>query len=110
MLYDGIRKNIILAQRAIKNADTVTAHTKLIRAQDIVTELINCLDLSIPMSTDLLNLYEFILRSLQDANMRKDAAILVPVLEMVDSLREAWQEISQNTKGSVSALAEDETE
>ena len=106
MLYDGIRKNITLARRAIERKDMVSAHNKLIKAQDIVNELINCLDLSIPLSEDLLRIYDFILHSLGEANLKKDASSLGDVLEITENLRGAWHELSQSVRDG--ALTEPE--
>jgi flagellar protein FliS len=107
MLYDGLKKNIALARRAIERGSAASAHTYFIKAQNIVSELMNCLDLSYPISEDLMKLYDFLLRGLTDANLKKDAAPLGDLIEIVDSLRGAWSEISASQKGPV-ALGEDE--
>jgi flagellar biosynthetic protein FliS len=52
------------------------------------------------ISEELLDLYEFALRNLTEANMHKDAEPLDPVIEMVDSIRDAWKEISANSRGT----------
>ena len=101
MLYDALKKNIILGKRAIAKSDIQTAHKHLVKAQEIVSELINCLDMNYQISEELLALYEFALRNIEEANVRKDEAPLGPVIEMLDSLREAWKEISVTNKGSV---------
>jgi len=98
MLYDGIKKNITLAQKAIKRRDVSAAHDKLIKAQAIVNELMGSLDLSISMSGDLMKLYEFMLHELGQANIKKDADRLDSVLEIVGELREAWQEICDSQR------------
>jgi flagellar protein FliS len=71
------------------------------KAQLIVTELINSLDMNYQVSEELLSLYEFALLSLQDANMHKDAEPLDPVIEMVDDLRGTWKEISVISRGQM---------
>jgi len=101
MLYDALNKNIVLGKRGIVKKDVPGAHKHLIKAQMILTELINSLDMNYQISEDLLELYEFALRSVADANTRKDAEPLEPVLEMVESIRDAWKEISVSSRGSV---------
>ena len=101
MLYDGLKKNIILGKRGIIKKDVPGAHKHLIKAQLIITELINSLDMNYEISEDLLGLYEFALKSLEDANMHKDVEPLEPVIEMVDSFRDAWKEISVMSRGSM---------
>ena len=100
MLYDALKKNIVLGKRGIAKKDIQATHKHLVKAQEIISELINCLDMNYQISDDLLALYEFALKSIEDANIRKDEAPLEPVIEMVDNLREAWKEISATNKGS----------
>jgi len=101
MLYDALKKNIILGRRGIAKKDIEATHNHLIKAQEIVTELVNSLDMNYDISEELLSIYEFILTSLEDANFQKNAEILDPVVEIVDSLRSAWHEISQANKGNL---------
>ncbi|MCL2392045.1 MAG: flagellar export chaperone FliS [Oscillospiraceae bacterium] len=100
MLYDALKKNIILGKRGILKHDVQFAHKHLIRAQEILSELINSLDMSYPISDELMALYEFALSNIEDANMHKHEEPLVLVIEIVDSLREAWKEISASNKGA----------
>jgi len=101
MLYDALKKNIVLGKRGILKKDIPGAHKYLIKAQMILTELINSLDMNYEISNELLDLYEFALKGLADANMHKDAEPLDPIIEMVDSIREAWKEISTMNRGQV---------
>jgi len=101
MLYDALKKNIVLGKRGIIKNDIPGAHKYLIKAQMILTELINSLDMSYEISSELLDLYEFALRGLADANMHKNIEPLDPIIEMVDSIREAWKEISNMNRGQV---------
>ena len=101
MLYDALKKNIVLGKRGIIKKDVPSAHKHLMKSQMILTELINSLDMNYQISEELLELYEFALRSIADANMHKDAEPLDPVIEMVDSIREAWKEISTMNRGQM---------
>jgi len=101
MLYDALKKNIVLGKRSIIKKDVPGAHKSLIKAQMILTELINSLDMNYQISEDLLDLYEFALKSIADANMHKDIEPLDPVIEMVDSIRDAWKEISTMNRGQM---------
>jgi len=101
MLYDGLKKSIVLGKRGIMKNDVPGAHKNLMKAQMIITELINSLDMNYEISNELLELYEFALRSLADANMHKDTGPLDPVIEMVDSIRDAWKEISTTNRGQM---------
>ena len=101
MLYDALKKNIVLGKRGIAKNDVAGAHKHLIKAQLIVTELINSLDMNYELSAELLDIYEFTLKGLADANMHKSVEPLEPIIEMVDSIRDAWKEISVMTRGQV---------
>ena len=101
MLYDALKRNILMGKRGITNKNVPVAHKHLMKAQMILTELINSLDMNYQISEELLDLYEFALKSIADANMHKDAEPLDPVVEMVDSIREAWKEISLTSRGTM---------
>lgn len=102
MLYDALKRNILLGKRGIANNNIPLAHKHLIKAQLILTELINSLDMTYDISKELFALYEFALKSVADANMHKDVAPLAPVIDMVDSIKEAWQEVSRANRGTMS--------
>ena len=101
MLYDALKKNIVLGRRGIEKRSVQGAHNHLIKAQEIVTALINSLDMNYQISEELLAIYEFALKTLEDANLQKDAAPLEPLIEIVDDLRSAWNQISMSNKGSM---------
>jgi len=101
MLYDALKRNIVMGKRGIASKNVPVAHKHLMKAQMILTELINSLDMNYEISEELLDLYEFALKSIADANMHKDESPLDPVLEMVDSIREAWKEISNSSRGTM---------
>jgi flagellar protein FliS len=100
MLYDGLRKNIILAERAIKRRDMESANSHLIKAQNIVSELMNCLDLSFQISEDLMRIYDFLFRGLVECNVKKNADNLQDYLAIVDDLRGAWAEVNSMQKSA----------
>jgi flagellar protein FliS len=106
MLYDALKKNVVLGRKGIVKNDAHAAHKHLMKAQEIVSELINSLDMNYEIAEELLPLYEFILRNLEDANLRKVPEPLEAVIEIVDDLRSAWHEISVSSKGSLYASEE----
>jgi flagellar protein FliS len=93
MLYDGLVHDLELAQQGIASGDVALVHTRLIRAQAIVTELQTSLDLDAwAGAADLSRLYTYVLELLVDANVRKDAAPLVLAMDVVEPLRDAWRQ------------------
>ena len=106
LMYDGLKKNLLLAKRHIERDNPSSAHECLMKGQAIVEELVNCLDMDVPLSEELLPLYEFMLHNMVQANLKKDASLLPPVIEMVTELEEAWETIAASNKGILSLINE----
>lgn len=98
MLYDGCIKNMKLAKIAIADGNLQDANNSLIKAQDIVTELIMSLDFKYPIANELMNLYDFILSSLREVNASKDAGGIDPLIEMLNSLKKSWTHVLKENK------------
>jgi len=98
MLYDALKKNLVLGRRNIEKQNLPNAHNHLIKSQLILTELINSLDMKYEISSELLELYQYSLRTLEQANMKKDPEAIGPIIELVDEIRSAWKEISIASK------------
>ena len=101
MLYDALKKFMILARRAIEKGDIQAAHDNITKSQLIVEELLTSLDMSYPISGELMILYDYILDRLKDANLKKVPEPLLEAMPIVDDLRSAWMEISAQNRGNV---------
>ena len=101
MLYDALKKNMVLGKRNIDKKDVESAHNHLIKAQLIVEELLNCLDMSYPISVELMSLYDYLLERLRAANMKKETEPISEAMIVVDDLRTAWMEVSAKNRGTV---------
>ena len=102
MLYEGLKRNMLLAKRAINKKDTNAAHNALMKALAIVEELVRSLDMSVPMSEDLNNLYEYMIRAICEINIKKDPELIDPLTDMIQELKEAWEAVSAENHGSMS--------
>ena len=71
MLLDGAIKFVRLGREDIKQKDMEGAHYNLSKAQDIVMELDESLDMDYDISQSLSGIYEFIYRQLIEANIKK---------------------------------------
>lgn len=98
MLYNGCIKFIKLARQAIEDKDVQKSHNNLIKAQNIILEFMNTLDLDFEVSKSLMPLYEFIYWSLVRANVENDTQKLDEALELVTELRSTWAEAAKLTK------------
>jgi len=95
MILNAEIKNIRMAAIAIKEKRISDAHGRLIKAQDIIDELIMSLDMSYEISGDLMALYCFIKDKLVEANIKKDIGILEQLVPVVTELRDTWAQASK---------------
>ena len=105
MLYDALIKQIKLSDIFLENREYEKVNQHLSRAEDIVSELLCSLELSYPISEELMKLYDFMLQELIQINLQKDRSRIPPLLEIVESLREAWVSVRN---GSARAFAVEE--
>lgn len=100
MLFDACIKNLKLAEICLAdNHDISGSHTHFRNAQDIIVELVNCLDPGVELSAQLLDIYDFLLRTLREMNIKKDLSLLPDVLDILTSMRDTWQRISKSSYG-----------
>lgn len=92
MLYNGCIKFMNLADAFIEDRNYEQANINLQKAQDIIIELNITLNMDIPISKNLNQLYEYIEGRLVDANIRKDKGPLQEAKELVTELRDTWKE------------------
>lgn len=98
MLYNGLVKFIMRALDAVEKNRIEEAHSNIVRAQDIVQEFMLTLDRKYPVAASLELIYDYMLRRLIEANIRKDAEILNEVLNMVRQLRDTWEQAMKLAK------------
>ncbi|NLK86247.1 MAG: flagellar export chaperone FliS [Clostridiaceae bacterium] len=98
MLYNGLIKFIMLAQKSIEDKDVQKAHESIIRAEDILMEFKATLDMQYELSHGLALLYDYMLDRLFDANIKKDTDILAEVLHFAKDLRDTWAQAMKIAK------------
>jgi flagellar protein FliS len=89
---DGAIKFVRLGREDIKQKDMEGAHYNLSKAQDIVMELDESLDMDYDISQSLSGIYEFIYRQLIEANIKKDIKTLDQVELFLCDLKDTWVE------------------
>lgn len=92
MLYDGILKFLKQAKLYIEQKDVEKTYNALVRAQDIIDELIITLNMDYDVSHNLRDLYIFMNARLVEANIKKDQAMIDDVLDLATDLRDTWKE------------------
>ncbi len=108
MLYNGCIKRLKLARIAIEKKDYAEANASLQKAQDIISELINSLDLHYDISKNLLSLYDFMYREIVKINLRKDAERIEPLIKMLSGLRDAWMQVEKTCRQPLAEIYENE--
>ncbi len=94
MLYDGAIRFLKIAESKMDFHSYDVVNTNIIKAQDIITELMVSLNMEAggEVAENLLNLYAYMKKRLIEANMKKDAGIVKEVIRHMETLRSAWEE------------------
>lgn len=92
MLYNGALTNLKMARAGIEGKNLEQANSRLVKAQDIVYELMLSLDLERgeEIAAGLQALYGYIGRRLAEANAKKDTVIIKEAEDMLSELRDSW--------------------
>ncbi len=97
MLYNGAIKFLNLALEDMKARNTESAHQNLLRAQDIIAELMGSLNMDAgKLAKNLFSLYEYMLRRLVEANYRKAPDAVEEVLVLLRELLPMWQQAAHD--------------
>lgn len=95
MLYNGCLKFIKQAKKAIEENKTEEKHNNIIKAQNIINELMVTLNMDIEISHNMMQLYDYINTRLIEANMKNEISILDEVEGYVVEFRATWKEVIQ---------------
>ena len=109
MLMDGVIRFSEHGRKAIEEKNFESKQKNLVRAQDIVIELVNGLDHEKggEIATNLARLYTYAIKRLVDANMKNETEGVDEVQHIFRNLREAWA-IAMETAGKSKAAASTE--
>jgi flagellar protein FliS len=107
MLYRGAARFVSTAIEAIEARDIQAAHTNLVRAQAIITELSETLDLARggELASNLLAIYQYLNRRLIEANLRKDPAPAREVEKLLRELLPAWEAAAREAAATTGGRA-----
>ncbi|NLM83192.1 MAG: flagellar export chaperone FliS [Clostridiales bacterium] len=98
MLFDACIKNLKLADILLNEDGHVgDAGLRLTKAQEIIGELIASLNTDIPLSHQLLPIYQFLLSSIREMNLKKDLTKLPGILEILESMRDTWEQVAKTS-------------
>jgi len=102
MLVDGAVKFAKVGRQAIVDKKVAVAHENIVKTQDIFYELMATLDVQKggDWARKLMSVYEFIVRSLVEANMKKDVTIMDQVIPLIEEVRDTWHQAYKVSKGA----------
>jgi flagellar secretion chaperone FliS len=94
LLCQALVRYLVRTEEAIKREDWETKAAALIRAQQILSELICALDEEIggELATQLRALYAHLQRQLVDVDLQDDLDRLAYIIEIASKLVNAWEE------------------
>ena len=104
MLYEGAIRFINNAEQAIEAKDANLAHQQIIKAEDIVVELMSTLKMEYEISQGLFDLYGYLYQQLVQANVKKDIALLEEVKGFLVELLATWLEAIKSLKTPATSL------
>jgi len=99
MLYDGAIRFLNKAKDNMSFETYDIVNTNILKAQDILTELMLSLDVENggEIADNLFNIYSFLKKQLIEANVKKNNDNIISVISLMKDLRDAWE----NTKSSI---------
>lgn len=95
MLYNGCLKFVSSAKIAIEDGDVQNRHTNLVKAQNIIRELMVTLKTDSELGKNMLALYDFILSRLTEANTENSLGKLEEAEDLIKDFRDTWKEAIQ---------------
>lgn len=100
MLLDGAVKFSKISRQAIIDKDIQKAHDNITKTQDIFYELMVTLDVNQAgeWGQQLMSIYDFIVRRLGEANIKKDTAIMDELIPLIEDIRNTWNEAYKLSK------------
>jgi len=96
MLYDGAIRFLRQAIAATQRREYIAKGRYIAKAQDIIMELNTVLDMEAggQVAVNLRQLYTFMWGYLNQANLRKDPAMIGKVIELLEELNRGWRAIA----------------
>lgn len=98
MLYEGAIKFCNIAIIGVEQKDIQKAHDNIMKTQRIIEEFKITLNHDYPVAQDFEAVYDYMLRRLVEANLRKDKEILEEVLKHLRTMRDTWKEVMRKAR------------
>jgi len=99
MLYSGCIKFLKLALKSMEEGDYEQKNNNLIKASNIIDELLITLDMKYEISRSLSSLYIYIKELIISANIKSQKEPLLESIQLVTELKDTWNEALKLVKG-----------
>ncbi|MDI6716602.1 MAG: flagellar export chaperone FliS [Actinomycetota bacterium] len=105
MLYEGAIRFLKQAASEMNDMDWHKAHTHIVRAQNVVSELNVSLDKRKggELADNLSKIYDYVNNRLIEANIKKDPNYVNECIRLLSELNSAWCEVMKGAKSSSKA-------
>ncbi len=95
MLYDGAIKFLKVALDSLPNKKYDTVNNNIIKAQDIIAELMLSLNFEVgDFANKLYGLYSYMNKRLVEGNIKKTTEPIEEVIRYLVELKDAWEQIA----------------
>ena len=103
MCYEGVIDSLRLAKEKIKEEDYEKKAKAIIKAQDIIEELICSLDFENggEIARNLESLYNYMVRRIIQSDLNKDVEPIEEVIGMFTELLSAWREVDSKPESQI---------
>jgi flagellar secretion chaperone FliS len=108
MCYEGAIDSLKLAKEKLKEKDYEKKAKAIIKAQDIIVELLCSLDLKKggAIASNLSGLYNYMLRRILHGDVNRDMGAIDEVIGMLNELLSAWREVALKPESQVHSAQE----
>jgi flagellar protein FliS len=108
MCYEGAIDSLKLAKEKMREKNYEKKAKAIIKAQDIIHELLCSLDLEKggEIANNLSGLYNYMLRKILHGDVNRDMGAIDEVIEMLNELLFAWREVASKPKSQVQPARE----
>ena len=103
MCYEGAIDSLKLAKEKVKEKDYEKKTKAIIKAQEIIDELLCSLDLErgSTIASNLSGLYNYMLRRIVYGDVNRDMSAIDAVIGMLNELLSAWREVALKPESEV---------
>ena len=108
MCYEGAIDSLKLAIEKVKERDYEKKAKSIIKAKDIINELLCSLDFERggEIANNLSSIYNYMLRRIIYGDVNKDMGAIGEVIGMLNELLSAWQEVASKPESHVQSEQE----